>query len=317
MGLRSPANLIGPFIAAALLLILLIALATLVDEGELLRTDPPSEAVNVVTSIHPITAIVQKVGGDLVDVSTILPAGSGAHLHETSPRDMSVAQAAECAIRIGGEMDSWVVQVFEVSDHKSHLQLLDAAEELSQQDTVDWVNPHIWLDPIIVRDYLVPTVERELADVDASNSQHYAENAETFQDELTNLHRELVELMVDIPDRGFISDHPAWTHFARRYELWEVGVIERSPGHEAGPREFANLLQEAEAAGVRVIVTTRGHVGASAQFIADELEASMLELDPIGTPHCEERNCYLQLLRFNATRLVQALSNGSSGRKSE
>lgn len=278
------------------------------------RQPAPSPAqqdpvIQVVTSIHPLSAIVREVGGDDVRVITLLPAGGSAHLHEVPPSTLSEVRDADLLMRVGGGLDDWADVAFNVSSEDSiQVRLVSRLREVSSgTEEFEWSDPHIWLDPLLVRDRIVPLVGDLLSDLRPDDSHHFRSNSEQFRSLLTELHGELERIFTDIPERAFIADHAAWSHFADRYGLQQVGVLEETPGHECGPREVAGLINTARAEGIDLVTTTKGHGTMLAEALADQIGATVLELDPIGGGPAGPQS-YIDLLWQNAQRLAEALS---------
>ncbi len=291
-------------------LILCLALSVLLLAGcgifSAFQAAPDEEThLLVTTTIYPLTCIAREIGGDRVTLTTLLPAGGSAHLHEVGPAMMKHAVSADLLIRIAGGLDGWAEQVFSVA--REDATILEIVTVLNESGGEDLGDPHIWLDPILVRDDIVPLLVHRFSALDPQGSAHYEDNAARFTDELTGLDRELQDMFRDITVRSFISDHAAWTHFAHRYNLEQRGVLESTPGHECSPREATELVDLARHEGVHVITTTRGHGTMLAEALAGQVDGILLDLDPLGDPDSKDRSSYAQILRYNAAKLAAAL----------
>ncbi len=296
------------FILVSIPLVLLFAYGL----SRRLPVDSPDQhdgTIRVVTSIHPLSCIVRAVGGDSVHVITLLSPGGSAHLHEISPSTLGEVSDADLLVRVGGGLDDWAELAFDVSSQDCiQVRLIPALRQvISGNEDTEWLDPHIWLDPLLVRDRVTPLIADFLSDLHPEESPQFRSNAHQFRSELTELHEDIQEMFADVQGRGFIADHPAWSHFAGRYGLWQVGVLEETPGHECGPREIGTLVDTARAEGISVVTTTRGHGAMLAEALADEIDAVVLELDPIGGGPSGPGS-YLELLRSNAQSLADALT---------
>lgn len=273
--------------------------------------EQPGAAIRVATSIHPLSSIVREVGGDKVDVITLLSPGGSAHLHEIPPSTLQKVSDAELLMRMGGGLDDWAEQAFKVVSEECVLvRLIPVLRDVtSGSQDIDWSNPHIWLDPLLVSDLVVPLIADLLSDLRPGESSSFRSDADRFCSELMVLHEDLQEMFSDVQGRGFIADHPAWSHFADRYGLRQVGVLEETPGHECGPKQVSALIDTARLEGISVVTTTKGHGTIVAEVLADHVGATVLELDPIGGGPAGPQS-YVDLLRYNAQMLAEALSDG-------
>ncbi len=288
------------------------------EVGPIQPVDEPTDigdTIVVVSSIHPLTSIIESLGGDKVETLTLLPPGANAHLYEITPAQMQDVTEADLLIRVGGGLDDWAKSAFGIApDEARRIALTEAInsrykDKYTDQSNFgenDWSNPHWWLDPLIVRDLTAPVLTEYLKSIALSHEEFFQERKEAFQQDLTELDEEITEVFAEVRTRRFLADHPAWNHFARRYALVKETVLQECTHSEPNPASIIDSISAAKDASV--IVTTRGHDKRSAQTVADADESiSLLEMDPIGDPRKPQRGSYVGLLRYNANRLRDAL----------
>jgi ABC-type Zn uptake system ZnuABC Zn-binding protein ZnuA len=166
------------------------------------------------------------------------------------------------------------------------------------------------LDPILVRDHVIPMVESALASAFPEEATSIGARADALTDSLTQLDREIRTLLEPHRGQAFIATHAAWTYFAARYGLVEAGVIHASPGREPSGRELARLIQIARRDSVTCLFTEPQLGDLAVRALATELSLPTRVLDPLGGPGVEGREGYMQLLRFNARQLAEGLEGG-------
>jgi zinc transport system substrate-binding protein len=264
---------------------------------------------------------VGQLVGDEARIEVILPPGASPATFDVTPRQLADMRASALFVLVGGGLDEWTTKL---SDEGTPLVRLSEGISLIQEEEhgVDdghdhghshaSGNPHIWLDPILVRDDLLPKLDEALQLAFPQGAQGIHERAGALADSLTALDQEIRAALAPLKNRAFISTHAAWSYYARRYDLDEAGVIHASPGHEPSSREVADLLRIAEEKqiGCLFIEPQLGEVAARA--LATELSLPVSLLDPLGGPDLEGRDSYLALLRFNTRQLVDGL--GTSGK---
>lgn len=270
--------------------------------------DPPS----VVTSIFPIGDLVQRLVGDAAGVEVLLPPGASPESFDVTPRQLQDLQGASLFVMIGGGLDEWVARLPEAAGGDPRvLRLSDGMSLLAGGDEHASGNPHIWLDPILMRDMVLPSLQAALQEVMASSAEAIGERSRALADSLTVLDEEIRGALAPLQQRAFVSTHPAWTYFAARYGLEEVGVIHHHPGLDPSSREMARLLEVARARGVDCVFAEPQVGDVAARALASELSLSICVLDPLGGPGLEGRDGYFQLLRYNTRQFVQGLGQGS------
>jgi zinc transport system substrate-binding protein len=293
---------------AAILLLVFLAVGTGCERP---RGDtPPDGSIPVAASLHPIASLVRAVGGEAVTVRTLLPPGADPHNYEATPRMAEALSGARLVVRVGGAVDDWLGG----RGRAEHLVLADRIGLRGGHDHdhggrgAGEGNPHIWLDPILVRDSIVPLI----ADALAERAPHAAANirarAAAFADSLTALDAEIRQRLEGATVRRFVSAHPAWLYFADRYGLVEVGSIHPAPGREVGARELARLVDEVRREGGAAVIAEPQLGRAGVDALARELRVPVEVADPMGGEGLAEREDYLSLMRYNARAFARALS---------
>jgi zinc transport system substrate-binding protein len=107
--------------------------------------------------------------------------------------------------------------------------------------------------------------------------------------------------------RKYVAFHPAWSYFARRYGLEEVGVIQESPGREPTPRHIENLIRAIEAFGIQAVFAEPQLNPTAAEAIAAEAGVKVLILDPLGGPDLPGRDSYIGLMEYNLEIMRRAM----------
>ena len=274
----------------------------------------------VVASIYPLGDLVQTVAGDMARVEVVLPAGASPATFDITPRQMVDYQGASLFFMIGGGLDEWISRIPEGAEGSAsvvrlsdgmHLLAGEEEEEEGMGGEHDHDhgagNPHIWLDPILVRDEIVPRIEAALLAAFPGNAQGIRDRASLLTASLTALDGDIREVLDPLEQRAFIATHSAWTYFANRYGLEEAGVIHAHPGQDPSSREMARLLEVARSRSLQCLFTEPQLGEVAVRAIASELSLPTCLLDPLGGPGMEGRSHYLDLLMFNASQLAKGL----------
>jgi zinc transport system substrate-binding protein len=277
--------------------------------------DPADGVPLVVTTIFPIADLVSTVAGDAVEATVLLPAGSSPATFELTPRHLEESERAALVFAVGGGLDGWVSGLVarsgtaRVVTLAQGIPLVESGHDHGHAHggEEETGNPHIWLDPILVRDRLLPKIVSALSEELPAHAQDFRARAEALHDSLSALDQEIRTALVDLEGRGFIATHSAWVYYASRYGLREVGSIHDHPGAEPSARELGAMVEQAREAGVAAIFSEPQIGEAAARALATELDVPVLMLDPLGGPGVEERDGYLALLRFNTRVFVEGL----------
>jgi len=269
-----------------------------------------TEKLLVVASIPPLRDFARRVGGSRVETDVILPPGSSPHTFEPKPDQLARLDKAQVLILNGRGLEPWVADLVDAVRSPDLLVVetakgLDLIQEGSGRDRGSG-NPHVWLDPINAI-HQVDRIRDALVEIDTNGRETYQRNAAEFIAELHRLDQEIRETVATFEGKEFVSQHAAWTYFAKRYGLVEAGVVETTPGREPSPREIANIVRTVRETGVKAVFAEPQLPQKAARVIAAESGAKVLLLDPLGGDGSD----YLELMRRNIETLKDGLGKRS------
>ncbi len=270
--------------------------------------------LKVAASIVPLGDFCRRVGGDMVEVRVLVPPGASPHTFEPTTKQMKFLSDADVLVLNGLELETWVSDVVEKAGNTGLLKVV-AGEEVPGADLLKTdeergsgsehhehgvYNPHVWLDPMLAI-YEVEAISEGFAEADPDNARQYKKNAEDYIDKLKALDAKIRAETSSFSRKQFISFHPSFTYFARRYGLDEVGSIEELPGKEPSARDFAALVEKMKAQGVVVVFAERQLNPQTAEALANEAGTTVAvrTLDPLGNPDDLETSSYLKMMEHN------------------
>ncbi len=307
LGLMKPRFEFGKRVAISLLALLVVlggvACAPRASTGKL----------KVVATIFPLADFVKNVAGDKAEVITLLPAGASPHTWEPLPEQVQSVADARLFFINGAGLEFWAEKVVKAAASSdlvvvdtSMMALMEGALLTGEGDEQGGVNPHIWLDPVLAQKQ-AEVIAAALVIVDPANRDVYIANAAAYVAELKLLDQEIRGVTQDFSIREFITFHPSWTYFARRYGLVEAAVIEESPGQEPSPAYIQQVVDLARGLKVKAIFAEPQFSSKAAETIAAESGAEVRFLDPIGGADLPGRDSYINLMRYNLDQMKQAM----------
>ncbi|MBE9203192.1 zinc ABC transporter substrate-binding protein [Synechocystis salina LEGE 06099] len=273
-----------------------------------LSQEPPVDAMDITVSIPPQQYFLEKIGGDLVRVSVLVPGNSDPHTYEPKPQQLAALSEAEAYVLIGlGFEQPWLEKLKAAN---ANMKLIDSAQgitplEMEEHDhghgeekghddhghhdheseketgmgAVMVVDPHIWLSPTLVKQQAT-TIAKGLAELDPENREQYEANLATFLAELEQLDQELRQVLEPLPQRKFIVFHPSWAYFAQDYNLEQIPI--EVEGQEPSARELKQLIDTAKENNLTVVFGETQFSTKSSEAIAAEIGAGVELLDPLA-----------------------------------
>lgn len=275
------------------------------------ETSSNSSRLRVVTSISVLKDMAQEVGGDRVEVTSLIPAGADVHTFQLVPKDLVSVKDADIVIFNGLNLEAPVEDaVMNVVDSETVVVMLaEGLEELALEAGYEHDsdgNPHLWLDPIIAMEY-IKLISSTFQDADSLGAPTYRDNAARYTTELESLNLELSGLIGSIPEnrRKLVTFHDAFPYFASRYGLELVGVVIESPGREPSAKELDELLQQIRDTGVSAVYTEPQFNARILELLASDAGIQVLTLYSDALD--DVAGSYVEMMRFNTQQLVKGL----------
>ena len=272
------------------------------------------DRIRVVTTLPDLADWVREIGGDRVEVRSLLRGFENPHTYEPRVSDVKAVAGSRVLVRVGLGLEEWLDGLVENSRNSELIQIvaaegvpvLDAGEHQAHGHAAG--NPHVWLDPgraaIMCRN-----IARGLEAADPFAGSYYQERLRAYLARLERTAEAIRQQVRSLKDRRFISYHPAWPYFAEGLGFELVGVVTRVPGQEPSARSLARLVDRIRAERIPVLVTEPQLPSEIPELLREETGIRVVTLSPIlGVGPAKT---YLELLERNATLLIEALSEAS------
>lgn len=259
----------------------------------------------VVASIYPLASVVSEVGGNRVEVDCLIPPGISPHGYELKPSDMEKIANAHLLVLAGAGLEAWMIKAIKMGRARVFL--------LAQNLPLEEDNPHVWLDPMMVKKR-IPSLVNALKEIDPEGGNYYTRRGQQLSQKLVELTRSIAQRLSSIKCKTFISQHNAWLYFARRFSLKCLGIVEDVPGKEPGPRRIQKLISLARKYHYTLLFSEFGENPRVMKVIARDSGAHLVRLDPLGDPKVPEKRSLLGLLEFNTEKIMEACLGIDKGR---
>jgi manganese/iron transport system substrate-binding protein len=295
----------------ASLAVALVALA-LAACGQGGNSPSPATRVNVVTTSTVFADMAREVGGDLVEVTSLVPNHGDVHTFEPAPADLRKLSDARLVVRNGLGLDDWLIEVI-TSAAPADVKVLVLADglqgvELLPGEEPGEQNPHLWMAVPYAMLY-VDRIEAALAELDPANAARYASQADAYQATLVQLDGQIRSRMAALPaaNRRIVTFHDALPYFAREYGIEVVGVAVEAPGQDPSADQIAELIDAIRASGVKAIFSEDQFPTQLVDQLASETSAVVvadLYTDSLGDPPIDS---YEALMTWDVDKMVEAL----------
>jgi zinc transport system substrate-binding protein len=272
---------------------------------------PDGGKLPVVASFYAMKEITQAIGGDKVDVRTLIPEGTEPHEFQPTTRSMKDLSRARVLVIQGLGMEPWAEEMVKAAENKDLVQVVAAwqvqpiqneeKEEIREHGQYD---PHAWLSPSCAQ-LEARAIADGLAKADPANRAYYEANADKFIARLQTLEDKYKEKFRQVHRKDFVTGHAAFAYVCRDFGLEQSSVEGVFAGGEPNARQLAALVEFCRERGVKTIFTEAAVSPKTSQSLAREVGAKVV---PIHTLEGSEgEGDYLQQMEENLERIYESL----------
>lgn len=161
------------------------------------------------------------------------------------------------------------------------------------------IDVHIWTDPIIIKELAKNTAD-ELIKIAPNNKAEIEKNLENLNNSLDKLNLKIYDLTKDLKVKGFISSHPSWGYFAKRYNLKEFTL--EFEGKEAKPSELAKIIHIAKDKKACVILRAPQFSDKLVNTLHNESGLKVELVNPLAVDFLEEILKFAKILNDNCSK---------------
>jgi len=269
--------------------------------------------IEVVASFYPLSYIAEIVGGDLVSVRDLVPAGVEPHDFEPSPRDFAGIADADILLFNGASFEPWV-EKWQQSTTMRPTHVINMADELINTEVVliergSVIDPHFWLDPVIMKKE-TEIIRDALVKLNPLHKEIFERNTVQLLNDLDALDAQYRVGLSACSLRDVVVLHEAFSYLARQYRFSATSIEGISPDEEPSPRELARIISFVREKGVKTIFSETIASPKFSEVITREIGGTMLVLNPLEslTPNeVELEEDYISIMKKNLENLQKAM----------
>lgn len=269
-----------------------------------------AEQLKVVASFSILADFVRNVGGDRINLTTLVGADSDVHVYAPAPSDAKRIADAKLVIVNGLGLEGWLPRLVQSSGSKAQVVIVSAG--IAPLKLGSAADPHGWQSVANAKIY-VTDIANALAAVDPDDAEFFRARAKAYLEKLETLDREVRAAVAKIPQerRKVISTHDAFGYFAAEYGVQFIAPLGVSTETEPSARDIATIIGQIKAQKIpavflenisddrlirRIAAETGSKVGGT--LISDGLTG---EKGPAPT--------YIDMVRHNIKALTSALDH--------
>jgi zinc/manganese transport system substrate-binding protein len=268
------------------------------------------DRLNVVTSFSILGDFVKSVGGERVDVTTLVGPDGDVHVYAPAPADARKIADAKLLVINGLGLEGWLPRLLQASGGKAPI--VTATSGIAPLKLGSDADPHAWQSVANAKKY-VTNIRDALVAADPRDAEVFRKQTETYLAKLDALDREVRDAINQIPQgrRKVISTHDAFGYFAAAYGIAFIAPLGVSTESEASARDIAGIIAQIKAAKIPAVFLEKISDPRLMRRISAESGARIggtLYSDSL-TDEKGDAPTYIDMVRHNIKALTSALVN--------
>lgn len=267
--------------------------------------------IKVVVSFNPIADFAKAVGGDKVDIYTVIPNGTEPHDFEIKAQDLKEISKAKIFIYNGLGMEPWVDKSISSIKNKD-LIMVTASDncELIKNIDADTVkehgeyDPHTWLSLKNAKIEAL-NIKNALIKADPENKEYYEGNYSKFTASADSLYYEYKSKFDLINNKNFVTGHAAFGYLCSDFGLTQGSVENVFAEGEPTPKKLQELVDYCKKYKVKTIFVEELASPKVSQTLANEVNGNVKKIYTLESE--EDNKSYLDSMRDNLAEIYDSL----------
>jgi zinc/manganese transport system substrate-binding protein len=272
-----------------------------------------ADKVKAVASFSILGDMVKQVGGDRIDVITLVGPDGDAHVYEPTPADAKNLATAQILFTNGLGFEGWMDRLEKSSGFRGKVMVASTGVKprTMVEDEKTVTDPHAWQSLANGKLY-VANIRDGLIAVDPEGKSVYEANAAKYLDALAKEEADVRAALAALPQerRKIITSHDAFGYFGAAYGLEIVAPEGVSTESEASAKDVAKIIRQIKAERIPAVFMENITDHRLLDQIASETGAKIggeLYTDALSPPDGPAPT-YLDMFRHNVGALTAAVS---------
>lgn len=278
---------------------------------------PSNGKIRVVATVAMVGNVVTSVGGDEVEVVTLMGTSVDPHLHRPTRDDLRELENADMVFYSGYHLEGKMAEVLhDLAARKPSIAVAEHAQlGIKADDGTDSYDPHVWMDPGRWK-ATADVVAAELSKQRAVNASDFKARAEAFKSQCDALSAYGTQVMSTVPQdqRVLVTSHDAFRYFRMAFGVRELSLQGISTESEASLQKINSVVNEVVRLKLPAVFVESSVPPKSVQALIDACKSQghavkiggELYSDAMGLDGTYE-GTYIGMIDHNLTIIVRAL----------
>ncbi|MGK0554440.1 zinc ABC transporter substrate-binding protein [Macrococcus capreoli] len=304
-------------------LLLIATLILMAACGNTASKQNNSGKLEIYTTVFPFKSMIEQIGGEHVNVSSIYPNGIDIHSFEPTQKDTMKVAKSDLFFYSSAELDQVAGKIAKSVNKKENT--VELAKGIDEHDLLAGEahehehgeeghdhgahDPHVWLDPVFNKAF-AKVIKDELIKKDKKNEKDYTKNYEKLVKEIDAMDKELASIAQNKKhDTVFIS-HDSLGYLAKRYGFKQEGVSGMN-NEEPSQSDIITMINDINKAKASVILYEQNIPTKTVDIIKDKTKAEAAPFHNMAVLTDKDKKdvTYQDLMKENIKSLNKALND--------
>jgi len=275
------------------------------------------DKVRLVATFSILADLARNVGGEAVEVTSLVGPNGDAHAYSPSPADGKRLADARQVLVNGLGFEGWIDRLVKASGTKAVVVTASRGikpRQMTDEDEHDHgkIDPHAWQSVANAKVY-VANIRDALVKADPARAAAYEADAAAYLGKLDSLESEIKTMLAAIPAerRKVITTHNAFGYFGAAYRMQFIAPQGVSTETEVSARDVARIIRQIKTQKIPAVFMENVTDPRLMKRIAEEAGAKIggkLYSDALSGPDGPAAT-YLDMMRSNLKEFKSALAN--------
>lgn len=267
-----------------------------------------------------VADMVRQIGGDRVEVLSLMGPGIDPHMYKASENDIIRIMESDLVFYSGLHLEGKLEMVFEKMS-RSNIRTFAVSEGISRDillqidKNTGQADPHFWFSVEAWKQASV-YVQQVLSRVDTANAPVYERNLTGYMSQLDSLetwiHHEIAKIYPE--QRVLITAHDAFNYFGKYYGFEVMGLQGLNTAAEAGVKDVIDLAGLIATRKIKSVFTETSVPPRNVEALKESVKSRGFNVNSGGSLYSDslgdensEAGTYIEMYKYNVQIIVDAL----------
>ncbi|HPN37608.1 MAG TPA: zinc ABC transporter substrate-binding protein [Melioribacteraceae bacterium] len=255
---------------------------------------PQNDKIKITVTITTYADFVKNIGGDKVEVNTMIPPNAEPHDYEPTPAQITQLSKSNLYFKIGSGFGFENALLERLQGNNNNLKIINTAKDIKIFNN----DPHVWLGLNEVK-IILKNIYTGLVEFSPKDSLYFKQNFTKYLNAVLDEEKKIKESFAKNNNSYVLVYHPAWFYFFSQFGITQLGIEKH--GKEPNAQDLKEVINIAKKNNVKVVFIEPQFSKESALAIAKQLNGTIDVINNIPVNYLKN----LETVRLKVSKSLQ------------